>query len=407
MNLFTEFFLAWKYFKPKRSAVSVITLISVVGVSLGVAVLIVVLAVMTGFTDQLKNKLLETGAHAQIQKQTVYSYNDYKGKAGTFDEDEAQKLVDEAQKLGAAGVPVLASPVLLQVGDTFNPKALLAFDPKYAEGAEKHFSLKSAIIYGSYPVEKDQIIISSVIASEFGLGIGDKILLHSPSKLSRLIDRDADGKFKASDNAQYYLPGEYTVAAIYKFGKYDFDKNVMFLNLDDADELFGLDWGVSTHIYLWVQDPFHINPFLQQYRSRLAEHSPNAVLRSWEEMHQQILGVLNVEKNMMFFLLVFIVLVAAFSITNTLITTVIQKTKEIGLLKSMGATSGVVLRVFLLQGLFVGVIGTSFGILLGYLIVLFRMDILNIMRRITGQQIFPAEIYIFDQLPAHIIWGDV
>ena len=75
MNLFTEFFLAWKYFKPKRSAVSVITLISVVGVSLGVAVLIVVLAVMTGFTDQLKNKLLETGAHAQIQKQTVYSYN--------------------------------------------------------------------------------------------------------------------------------------------------------------------------------------------------------------------------------------------------------------------------------------------------------------------------------------------
>ena len=78
------------------------------------------------------------------------------------------------------------------------------------------------------------------------------------------------------------------------------------MNLDDADELFGLEWGMSTHIYLWVQDPFHINPFIQAYRPRLNQRSPGSLLRSWEEMHQQILGVLNVEKNMMFFLLIFI-----------------------------------------------------------------------------------------------------
>ena len=110
---------------------------------------------------------------------------------------------------------------------------------------------------------------------------------------------------------------------------------------------------------------------------------------------------------MQFFLLVFIVLVAAFSITNTLITTVIQKTKEIGLLKAMGASSGTVMRIFIMQGMFVGLIGTTSGILLGSLIVRYRMLILYALRFITGQEIFPAEIYYFNELPARIIMTDL
>ena len=109
--------------------------------------------------------------------------------------------------------------------------------------------------------------------------------------------------------------------------------------------------------------------------------------------------MLQVEKNMQFFLLVFIVLVAAFSITNTLITTVIQKTKEIGLLKAMGAGSGTVMRIFILQGFFVGVIGTVSGIILGALVVKYRMVILLSMRTITGQEIFPPENLLFQRTP--------
>ena len=110
---------------------------------------------------------------------------------------------------------------------------------------------------------------------------------------------------------------------------------------------------------------------------------------------------------MQFFLLVFIVLVAAFSITNTLITTVIQKTREIGVLKSMGATSGSVMRIFILQGFFVGWIGTVCGIGLGVLVVHYRMAILRALRFVTGQEIFPKEFYFFSELPAHIVTGDV
>ena len=107
------------------------------------------------------------------------------------------------------------------------------------------------------------------------------------------------------------------------------------------------------------------------------------------------------------FLLVFIVLVAAFSITNTLITTVIQKTREIGLLKAMGASSGTVMRIFILQGFYVGVIGTVSGIILGSLVVIYRMSILRSLRFVTGQEIFPQEIYLFDELPAQIIMTDL
>ena len=146
-----------------------------------------------------------------------------------------------------------------------------------------------------------------------------------------------------------------------------------------------------------------MNGFMQKVKDSL----PNYRVYSWQELNSRLLGVLNVEKNMQFFLLAFIVLVAAFSITNTLITTVIQKTREIGALKSMGASSGTVMRIFILQGFFVGFIGTLFGIALGVLVVHYRMAILHGLRFLTGQEIFPKEIYVFSELPAHIVVTDV
>ena len=130
MQFLTELFLAWRYFKPKRSAVSVITLISVIGVALGVSVLIVVIAVMTGFTDHLKAKLLETGAHGQIQKGLAKSEQHPDGVTPYFIQSEAGELIASLKAKGAKNAAaVLKSPVLLQVGQSCEPKILLAFDP--------------------------------------------------------------------------------------------------------------------------------------------------------------------------------------------------------------------------------------------------------------------------------------
>ena len=365
MKVWTECFLAWRYFKPKRSAVSVITLISVIGVVLGVAVLIVVLAVMTGFTDMAKSKLLETGSHAQIRKPTMHYTANPRGNAGVFTPDDAENVVEIVKRKGGQALPVLLSPVLLQVEESFNPKVLAAFDPNTDTPA---FDLKKMVKEGEFSLERDEIAVSQIIADEYKLKIGDKVVLHSPTRLSKLIERDPEtGEFRvAKDNPEYYLPGEYTVSFIFSFDKYDYDRDIMFLSLADADQLFGLDWGSATHIYVWVDDPFHMDGFLDDLRSSLAASHPDVTVLSWKDLNAQYLGVLAVEKNMMFFLLAFIVLVAAFSIANTLITTVIQKTKEIGLLKSMGADSFSVMRIFILQGLFVGVIGTAGGVFLGW-----------------------------------------
>ncbi len=405
MNLKTELFLAWKYFKPKRSAVSVITLISVIGVGLGVAVLIVVLAVMTGFTDHLKEKLLDTGAHAQIRK-CFRTGPDYFGPPGGTLIQDPEKLIEIVKSLGGDAEALVLAPVLLQSGDNFAPKGLIGMDPENRSGRIK---LQESVVYPetSFRLGRGEVAVSTVIANQYRLGLGSRILLHAPSRLARLIEKNADGKFQMAKNTDYYLPGEYTVSAIYSFGKYDFDREMIFMNLEDADELFGYPWGAATEVYVWTDDPFHMGSFLSDLDHALQEQAPDCEVRSWKEIHGRILSVLQVEKNMQFFLLIFIVLVAAFSITNTLITTVIQKTKEIGLLKAMGAGAGTVMNVFLLQGLFVGLLGTSLGVALGCMVVHYRMAILRAMRFMTGQEIFPKEIYQFSELPAHIVLGDL
>lgn len=405
MKLSTECFLAWRYFKPKRNAVSVITLISVVGVALGVAVLIVVISIMTGFTDHLKDKLLETGSHGQIRLPVRHYSTNPRGNAGVFSEEQALLASGIVEKLGGEALPVLLSPVLLQVGEAFNPKAIIACNP---ENGASRFQLDRAIRSGRMFRSRNEILVSEPILQEFHLQIGDKILLHSPSSLAKLVEKDpATGRYRASKDADYYLPQEFVVCGTFSFDKYDFDKDIMFMALDDGDDLFNLMPGSATQIFFWTEDPFRMDPFMDELRKALDETMPEAEAYSWKQLNSRILEVLGVEKNMMFFLLVFIVLVAAFCITTTLITTVIQKTREIGLLKSMGATSFVVLRVFLMQGLFVGILGTAGGTLLGWLVVAYRMKILGAMRFFSGQEIFPKEIYLFNELPARIVWSDV
>ena len=386
----TELFLAWCYFKPKRNAVSVITLISIVGVGLGVGVLIVVLAVMTGFTDKMKDKLMDTTAHAQIY-----------ARGGNFIKQPSM-VVKAVKDCGGQALPIVNSSVLIQLGDKFVPKQALGFDPASDPGRIK-LNEAGTIKYGEYSLERGQMLLSDVIATEIGARVGDKVLLHSPTKLAKLLKKGKDGKMEMADGSQVYLPSEFTIAGIYSFGKYDFDKNIVFMNLEDADELFGLPWGAANCVFAWAPDPFNMKDFLFKLNDKL----PDFIPYSWQQLNSKLLGVLAVEKNMMFFLLVFIVLVAAFSITNTLITTVIAKTREIGLLKAMGASSWSVMNVFILQGFFVGSIGTGLGIALGFLIVHYRMGILIGLRVLTGMEIFPKEFYYFSELPADIVPFDV
>ena len=389
MNLRTDMFLAWRYLKPRRNAVSLITCISVIGVILGVAVLIVVISVMAGFTDEFKKKLLDTTSHFQVS-------NYYQG----FIEDP-EKVINTLKKCGASGAPVVERHVLVQRGERFMPKMLIGIDPYLKqEGVQ----LSKVIKYGKYSLKRGEIIVSTVIASELALRVGEKVMMHSPAKLAKMVKVNKDGEMNLN-KAHVYLPSEFTVSGIYSFGKYDFDKNILFINLDDADELFELPWGAATVVYGRVKDPFNMNSEIHAIREKLLDQGYHVL--TWKQMNKKFLGVLEVEKNMQFFLLIFIVLVAAFSITNTLITVVVQKTREIGLLKALGAQNLSILNIFLFQGFIVGVTGTLCGTMLGVGIIYWRNQILIALRWITGQELFPPEFYIFSQLPATINTQDL
>ena len=387
MNLKTEFFLAKRYLRPKRSAVSIISCISVVGVLLGVAVLIVVLSVMTGFTDLMREKLLTVGAHVQID-------NAY------YKTIQPDKAVDALKAHNARPAAIVSAPALLQFRKQLLPKHIMGV---YPEQIDKQMNISKLLVDGTFRLKKNEIVISQYISRQLGLRVGHKVMLHSPEKLLKLFDFKQNNQVAMKKTDEVYLPAEFTVAGIYSLGKRDFDMSVMFIGLDDADDLFLFDWGMATTVYGWIDEPDKVDELAKQLMNEL----PGTRIRTWKQLNENLLNVLMVEKNMMFFLLVFIVLVAAFSITNTLITMVFQKTREIGLLKALGASSGTVMRIFILQGMFVGLLGSVLGTLTGLLIVYWRNNILHFASRFFGLELFPPEFYYFDGLPAKIITGDV
>ncbi|MBE6366810.1 MAG: ABC transporter permease [Lentisphaerae bacterium] len=387
----TELFIAMRYLKPRRNAVSVITLISIIGVMLGVAVMIVVLAVMTGFTDIMKNKLIQTQAHLHVSG--IY-----------FPIMDVGYVKDKLAQAGARhSAPVIAQPAMLQNRRNFTPKLVLGVN---ADDVRQVMDIKQALQPGGrFELNHGEAVVGSRLAARQGLMIGDKIILHSSAKLAEMIKVKPGGGVELANTGKLILPTELTITGLVSFGKYDFDRDVIFVNLDDAAELFNMPWGSATTVYGWVKDPFDLTQEMAALKTLLP--STTYRIESWQSRNAQLLGVLAVEKNMMFFLLIFIVLVAAFSIANTLITSVYQKTREIGLLKALGISPRQVMNIFLLQGMLVGVIGSTAGIILGTLVVALRMNILHAVSRVTGQTLFPPEMYFFNELPAHIVPSDV
>jgi lipoprotein-releasing system permease protein len=227
--------------------------------------------------------------------------------------------------------------------------------------------------------------------------VGDRVSIYSPQDLEKMEKQ----RGKADEEA--VLPDEYTVTGIFDVGYYEYNANIVVTSLENAQDLYNLDDGVHG-LMVMLRDPYQA----PQVRRELAQAlGPAYAMTIWTEENSGILNALLVEKNVMFYLLFFIVLVAALCILSAQITFVVQKTREIGMLKALGATNLQISGVFLGQSAIIGVLGVISGYGLGMLALTYRNEFLHFMNRMTGFELFPASIYGFGDLPAVIDPHDI
>ncbi len=368
-------FLALKYLRPKRTFLSVVTVLSVLGVLLGVAVLIIVLSVMTGFDEMWRNKILDFNAHITVSVPG--------GLAG--DEDGLCETISSVPGVKGAA-PFLQSLIFIQKpnGQIETP-LIRGIDPVRERNVSR---IPQSMVEGEFSVADGSVVLGSDLARRLNVTVGDTLTVYSPAT------------FLAEDEIR--LPTEMNVAGIFEIGMWEFDMGFVVASLWEARDFCG-GTGMEA-IQVMTENPYRADAVAAELRARLG---PGVYVSTWMEQNQQLFSALRVEKNMMFFLLIFITIVAAFGITNTLITVTVQKTREIGLLRSLGFSSGSIMRVFFWQGWIEGVLGTTLGIATGLLVLKYRNALLHLLNDRFGMELLPKELYHLAEIPAHTTPRDV
>ncbi len=350
-----ELTLAWRYFHSTRKHpfINVIKKISILGVALGVAALIVVLAVMNGFETDLKSRIIGAFAHASVESGEPF--------------EPAPELVSRIRQ---------SSPHVMAVSPFVQAQALIEkgkrIEGVLVKGSTKEnetsvTALAECITRGAYPLEGTrEMMIGDVLASSLGLAIGDTVQFISPDKKK--------GETLA-------------VSGIFHSGMYEYDSHLVYLPLDLAQELFALETKV-TGIAVRYDDAERAIAGKRELSQ--AAGYPFYVM-TWTDMNRNLFNALKLEKTVMFVILTLIVTVACFNIVGTLTLLVIDKTKDIGILKAVGFSSARIMNVFTWNGVLIGFWGTALGLAIGFLIcaLLERYSFIDI----------PSDIYYFGKLP--------
>lgn len=386
-------FLALRYLKPKRTFVSIITLVSILGVTLAIALLIVVIAVMTGFERELQRKVIGFEPHVVVRNPGVLE---------NWSEIREQAL---AMPNVTAVAPFVQAPVIIEFQNMRMAPKIRAVDP---ELEEKVVNLRPFIIEGAYDLEGSKTILGSDLARTLGARVGDTISVYSPRNLDEVLgelDRaETDGgKVDTSMIRQMILPIDLEVAGIFESGRYLYDSDFLIVPLHIGQELYNL--GGAVHgLAVKTSDPYQAGVVKEELEETL---QPPDYALTWIDLNKQMFDAIHTERNVMFIILTIAIVVAAFCIMNTQITTTVQKTREIGVMKALGARTSQIIGVFFVQGIVIGVFGTAGGLALGVGFVHIRNDFSRFLRSAFGIEVFPASIYQFSEIPAEIVPQDL
>jgi len=379
-----EWFIGLRYLKAKRKQtfISVITLISIIGFALGVWALIVVLAVMSGFEKTLKEKILGTQAHLVVLKTNQEGMDQY---------EEVVKEVEQVKGVASA-TPFILSQVMLSSESNVFGVVLNGIDPdRVGKVIELAHNMKVGRLQDlNAEGESPGIILGVELAKRLGVSINDPIQVISP--LGTMTPMGMMPKMK-----------RFRVAGIFYSGMYEFDNTLAYISIPSAQKFLNMDSRVSG-IEVKTDDIYKVKKIGEEIRQKLGVPFWT---RDWMEMNRNLFSALKLERIMMFILLVLIVLVAAFNIISTLIMVVMEKYKDIAILKSMGAASGGILKIFVIEGLVVGVVGTILGTISGLVIALNLSEVQGLLETLLGFKIMASDVYYIDKLPSQVNPTDV
>ena len=369
-------FLALKYLKPKRSVASVITLVSVLGVMLGVAVVIVVRSVMTGFGDIWEEKILDFKPHVTVLPT----------QGNVIPDEEA--LAAQIRKIPGVScvTPEIDTRVLLSYRGRVLAPVILGVDGDDFTRAYRIGTPRA----GTFDLEGDSIVLGATAARSLGVWVGDEVTVYSPKTL---IDKD-----------EIFLPVKWKVAGIFSCGQHEYDSGYVVASLPNVRDLMGMERGVfAVHVKTDCPSGEGFQRVLDGIRR---ETGGTMRLVTWREADREIFNALAVEKNMTALLLSLISLVAVFCVMNTLLVLSVQKTPEIGLLKALGFRKREIMKVFVVHGMIQCCTGIVFGLLASWAILSNLQRIVEWLARM-GLEVFPASVYGLAEIPHRLIMTDI
>ena len=369
-------FLALKYLKPKRSVASAITCVSVLGVMLGVAAVIIVRSVMTGFGDIWEEKILDFKPHVSLVPRAGATI---KGEDALA---EAIRRIDGVSSV----TPEIDTRVLLSYKGRVLAPVILGIDGDAFTRAYR----TGAPVAGSFDLDGDTLVIGRHVARQLGVTVGDEVTVYSPKTLA---SRD-----------EVFLPVKWRVGGIFACGQYEYDSGYVVASLYNVRELMGMDEGVFA-IHVKTDAPTDAARF-GRIVDGLSALAPRLRAITWQEADSELFNALAVEKNMTAILLLLISLVALFCVMNTLLVLTVQKTPEIGLLKSLGFAKPQIMGVFLVHGLIQCTTGIALGLLVSWAVLANLQNIVLFLARL-GMQVFPEAIYGLAEIPHRIIPSDI
>lgn len=357
--------------RSRDKFISFISGLSMAGIGLGVAALIVVLSVMNGFQKEVRDRMLSVIAHIEILAP----------QEGFFDADELRRQIKAADPRVTGVAPYVAGESMLAYGDLLRPAIVRGIDPAL-ETQVSHFE---QVIGGSLDLLQAgqfRVVIGTDLARQIGVSVGDRITLIAPS--GQMTPAGMIPRLRA-----------FEIAALVSTGHYEYDSGLVLMNLEDAARFYRSNGPTGLRVKL--QD---MNTAPQVARELEQSLPPTVWVRDWSVQNRTWFAAVQTEKRMMFIILTLIIAVAAFNLVSMLVMTVKDKRGEIAILRTLGASPMSIQRIFMMQGALVGWIGTFMGITFGWLIAINLGVIVPAIERTLGVEFLPKSIYFISQLPS-------